>query len=217
MTSTGQVDLDFVVDLYETSLQRHGTSAPGVGWRDATSHLLRHRKLAQLFAGDAAPFTLNDLGCGYGSFYEYLKAAGAPLRLFRGYDISEKMLAKARERITAADIEWRLAPRLDAVADYTVASGIFNVRQDTPPTQWRDYILVTLDNMNEFSTRGFAFNLLTTHVDWQDDKLYYGDPLFFFEHCRTAYSRQVALLHDYPLWEWTILVRKPSPASSAGK
>ncbi len=37
--------------------------------------------------------------------------------------------------------------------------------------------------------------------------LYYGDPIFFFEHCRTTFGRHVALLHDYPLYEFTILVR----------
>jgi hypothetical protein len=37
--------------------------------------------------------------------------------------------------------------------------------------------------------------------------LYYADPLFFFEHCRQRFSRRVALLHDYPLYEFTILVR----------
>jgi hypothetical protein len=30
----------------------------------------------------------------------------------------------------------------------------------------------------------------------------------FFDHCKRNFSRQVALLHDYGLWEFTILVRK---------
>ena len=38
--------------------------------------------------------------------------------------------------------------------------------------------------------------------------LYYGDPCFFFDHCKTRYSKQVGLLHDYGLYEFTILVRK---------
>jgi hypothetical protein len=37
--------------------------------------------------------------------------------------------------------------------------------------------------------------------------LYYGDPAFFFDHCKRSFSRNVALLHDYGLYEFTILVR----------
>jgi len=38
--------------------------------------------------------------------------------------------------------------------------------------------------------------------------LYYADPIFLFEHCRRTFSRFVSLIHDYPLYEFTILVRK---------
>ena len=39
--------------------------------------------------------------------------------------------------------------------------------------------------------------------------LYYGDPRAFFDHCKRRFSKQVALLHDYGLYEFTIRVRKP--------
>jgi hypothetical protein len=61
--------------------------------------------------------------------------------------------------------------------------------------------------VTERSRRGFAFNLFTTYVDWKEDHLYYGDPGFFFDFCKRELSRSVALLHDYPLWEWTMVVR----------
>jgi hypothetical protein len=38
--------------------------------------------------------------------------------------------------------------------------------------------------------------------------LYYGDPCLFFDHCKRTYSKQVALLHDYGLYEFTVIVRK---------
>jgi hypothetical protein len=38
--------------------------------------------------------------------------------------------------------------------------------------------------------------------------LFYADPAEVFEYCRKRYSRSVALLHDYPLYEFCILVRK---------
>jgi hypothetical protein len=38
--------------------------------------------------------------------------------------------------------------------------------------------------------------------------LYYADPCAIFDLCKRRYSRNVALLHDYGLYEFTIVVRK---------
>jgi len=95
-------------------------------------------------------------------------------------------------------------------ADYTVASGIFNVRLDRPDDQWRAYLHDTLDVLDRSSRRGFAFNCLTSYSDADKMRahLYYADPCALFDLCKRRYSRQVALLHDYGLYEFTILVRK---------
>ena len=44
------------------------------------------------------------------------------------------------------------------------------------------------------------------------DYLFYADPGELFDHCKRRYSRWVALLHDYGLYEFTILVRKEAAA-----
>ncbi|MGR9969871.1 hypothetical protein ACUOIB_23760, partial [Escherichia coli] len=68
----------------------------------------------------------------------------------------------------------------------------------------------TLDSLDRFSRRGFSFNCLTSYSDEdrKRDYLYYADPCQLFDLCKRRYSRQVALLHDYGLYEFTILVRK---------
>jgi hypothetical protein len=38
--------------------------------------------------------------------------------------------------------------------------------------------------------------------------LYYADPCFFFDYCQRRYLRRVAVLHDYGLYEFTVVVRK---------
>jgi hypothetical protein len=37
--------------------------------------------------------------------------------------------------------------------------------------------------------------------------LFYADPCEFFDLCKRRYSRNVALAHDYDLYEFTLLVR----------
>ena len=38
--------------------------------------------------------------------------------------------------------------------------------------------------------------------------LWYSDPCLLFDLCKRRYVRQVALFHDYRLYEFTILVSK---------
>ena len=197
--------LDGVRDLYENSLREHGATPKGVGWRDAPTHGLRFERLSQVIDHDGS-ISVNDLGCGYGAFLEFLKGRGVKVSRFRGLDISERMLREARRRHPKG--EWILGSRLAAPADYSFASGIFNVRLKESRANWRKFIVRTLDDLNEYSRRGFAFNLLTSYVDYREAHLYYGDPREFFDLCKRRYSKRVALLHDYPLYEWTMLVRK---------
>ena len=94
-------------------------------------------------------------------------------------------------------------------ADYTVASGIFNVKLDVSEEDWREYVVRTVETLARFSRRGFAFNMLTSYsdADRMRPDLYYGDPSFFFDHCKRTHSLNVALLHDYGLYEFTMIVR----------
>ncbi len=201
--------LDQIAEHYTQSLEDHGEVAAGVGWGTAEKHAIRFESLLQLVQGETEPFTVNDLGCGYGALIDELDARAHTVSQFTGYDISDKMIAAAKARYgDRAGVSFRTTPNLETQADYSFASGIFNVRFAEDDAAWQTHIIDTLDNMNAFSTRGFAFNLLTSHVDWKAPDLYYADPTFWFDHCMRSYCGRVALLHDTPLYEWTMLVRK---------
>jgi SAM-dependent methyltransferase len=194
-----------IVRDYEEILAAHGATPPGVGMHDERDHRLRFEKLTTLIE-DGNGGTIADLGCGYGALYSYLREAGIRVDRYIGYDISGAMLAEARRRVPEG--EFVLASAIDRDVDFAFAGGIFNVRMQIDDAEWLRHVDATLDNMNEFAKRGFAFDLLSIYVDYRNPLLYYGDPCRFFDRCKRRYSRKVALLHDYPLYEWTILVRK---------
>lgn len=201
--------LQQVRDLYSSNVEEKGIGPASVGWRDEVTQQLRFAKLAHVIEPDGeTALTYNDLGCGYGAMFPFLRdQAGAPLGGYRGYDISPEMLDAARVFTADPRAELVEGARLDRRADYSFVSGTFNVRFSATDEEWLGYILEMLANAAQFSNRGFAFNLLTSYVDWKEPHLYYGDPTFFFDHCVRKFSRRVALLQDYPLYEWTIAVR----------
>lgn len=160
--------------------------------------------------GADASTSLLDLGCGYGALLDTLRQGGSAIA-YRGYDISADMIAAATAR-HAGDDAARFSTDLAAVgvSDVAVASGVFNVKLDTPVEAWHDYVWATIETLHTVSSRGFAFNMLSTYSDPGRRKasLYYADPCAVFDRCKRAFSPQVALLHDTPLFEFTIVVRK---------
>jgi hypothetical protein len=95
-------------------------------------------------------------------------------------------------------------------SDYAVASGVLNVKQQAGDAEWASYVREIIADLAALGGRGFGFNALTLYSDADKRRpdLYYADPLELFDHCKRTYSRFVTLLHDYPLYEFTILVRR---------
>jgi SAM-dependent methyltransferase len=159
---------------------------------------------------DERPGSVNDYGCGYGALADYLEAR-YPDWSYCGLDVSPQMVAEARRLHPAAETKTRfLSDRAQMPrATYTVSSGIFNVKLEEPEAEWQNYVLATLEDLAVLSTSGFAFNVLTSCSDpaCRRPDLFYADAIGLFEHCRARFSTRVALLHDYPLYEFTVLVR----------
>lgn len=200
--------LSAVERYYSGKFAEHGASPQGVDWNSAESQDLRFLQLAKLFENEPAPFSVNDLGCGYGALAGFLDRL-VPGTSYTGYDLSATMLEHARASSHARPgVRFQDGADLDR-ADYSVASGVFNVRLGFDEREWGQYVDATIAQLAAASEKGFAFNMLTSYsdLDRRRDDLYYADPRVVFDTCKRRYSRNVALLHDYGLWEFTVIVR----------
>jgi SAM-dependent methyltransferase len=191
-------------------LEREGESAPGVGWPNRENQETRFAQLLRLIEPEREEFTVNDLGCGFADLYGFIRDRGLPMRAYRGYDLSPKMLEVAKDRV-GKDAELIRSEQMTEDADYSFACGVFNTRLEAGEDEWLEYMKSVIRDLDRHSGRGFAFNSLTTYVEWREDQLFYADPMELFRFCKEEISPRVALLHDYPLWEWTMLVRRVDP------
>jgi len=178
-------------------------------WNSAESQALRFRQLERLWEAEPEAGIV-DYGCGYAALATYLRTRGhrGP---YIGFDVSDQMIEAARRHV-AALADWHLTSRRADVVpgDYAVASGVLNVKQQVDDREWLTYVHETIADLAALGTRGFAFNVLTSYSDPDKRRpdLYYADPLALFDHCKRTYSRFVSLIHDYPLYEFTLLVRR---------
>ena len=194
---------------YEAKLRSHGPTPAGMDWNSQASQELRFRQLARLW-DDEPQAGILDYGCGYAGLASYLRGRGHA-GSYLGFDVSAEMVAAAGSHVAALDGCRVTSSRAELTPfDYAVASGVLNVKQQASDAEWASYCYDTIADLAALGTRGFGFNALTRYSDTDKRRpdLYYADPLELFDHCKRTYSRFVALIHDYPLYEFTILVRR---------
>ena len=201
-------NLEHVKSYFDKRIREHGASPRGSDWNSETSQHIRFDQLLKVVESRA--FSILDYGCGYGALADYLVTNGLDADYF-GYDILESAIETARQAHQGKPKRKFFTEKTQLPAcDYTVASGIFNFRGEQSFEEWTEYVLGVLNEFDRLSLRGFSSNVLTKYSDAEKMRadLYYADPLFLFDYCKRNFSRNVALLHDYHLYDFTLIVRK---------
>jgi SAM-dependent methyltransferase len=200
-----------IESYYQKNLSAHGAGAQGVGWKNEEAQRVRFQQLMKVVFTES-PFSINDVGCGVGDLSNYLTQLKYKCEYY-GYDILPEMIEQAKKRYPESDAA-RFVQLADLrqmqVADYSVASGILNLKFEVAEEKWQEYILDTIHILNDKSKLGFSFNALTSYSDSEHMKpeLYYSSPTWLFDYCKTHFAKNVALLHDYSQYDFTILVKK---------
>jgi SAM-dependent methyltransferase len=198
-----------VAAYYGAKLARHGATPQGVDWSCAATQWLRFVQLLKLCAFDA-PFSLIDVGCGYGALAAFLRARHPGARVdYLGIDLSAAMVRCARRRHRG-----RPATRFQAgrncphQADYAVASGIMNVTLGCPRPLWEDGVGATLIDLRRLGRRGFAVNFLAAAPEGSPpEMLYCAEPARWAGFCRAELGCGVEVLDGYGMREFTLLAR----------
>jgi len=201
--------LEQVASYYGDCVRQHGATPRGVDWNSQESQELRFHELLRILPASATDYSILDYGCGYGALIDMLVGRGQSFR-YLGFDVSHEMIARARRQHRRADCTFGTDLGALGVVDYAVASGVLNVKLDVPLDAWRDHVAGVLGDLDRASRKAFAFNALTKYsdADRMVEQLFYADPCEYFDYCKRKFSPHVALLHDYGLFEFTILVRK---------
>lgn len=198
-----------VAQYYTQKLRRFGPTPMGVDWSCMPTQALRFRKLLKICDFDS-PFSLNDVGCGYGALLDYL-ALYHPLTSvdYLGIDVSSAMVRSARRRRSGDLIQFRHGRESPRHADYSIASGIFNVMLDQPLQIWERSIEATLVHLGATSRKGFAVNFVHQPVPGGMARpgLYCANPTQWIDFCEERLGAQVHLVDDYGMSEFTLLVK----------
>lgn len=196
---------------YSTRVRRHGPSPLGVDWNSLMSQRLRFVQLLKVVDWNVAPLSLHDLGCGYGALLEHLQDRHRDAEVqYMGSDLSVEMIKHAN-RLWASHgrAQFDITTSPLPLADYTVASGIFNVCLGYSIADWEDHVTETIAQMHASSCRGFAVNFMTQRTLFERpataNQLYATEPDRWIAYCAKQLNCKIRCVQDYGLNEFTLL------------
>src|ERR1044071_6041986 len=131
--------LSTVNKYYTDKIKTHGPTPAGVDWNSKDSQELRFEQLLKV-VDVKKEFTLLDYGCGFGSLLDHMKDKFQDFK-YTGFDISAEMLKEANNKFKESNARWIDKLNPGEQYDFTIASGIFNVRQDFTDADWNNYII----------------------------------------------------------------------------
>lgn len=211
MTAAGSHVHEDVAAYYTGKILQFGATPHGVDWTCMPTQELRFVQLLKI-CDWGRPFSLNDLGCGYGALLAYLAKRHRSARIdYLGQDVSQAMVKQASQLWRGRRMaSFAQGHELGRTADYSVASGIFNVRLAHSRARWEAHVRATLAELHAGSALGYAVNFLAPVATRGPRELYRTTPEPWARHCELELGGKASVLADYGLREFTLLVRKPT-------
>jgi len=202
--------LNLIGLVYDYRINQCGPVAKGVFWSNPDQHVLRYELLLQAVLPQDlnGPISINDLGCGYGALFDLVRSE--PMMThgrYVGYDISEKMVTAAQAKHSDARAKFITSPIATEAADYSFASGTYNMSMGAERELWTHYIKTSLQALWGKSKKAMAFNMLGKKLKNELGDLYYADKDQFIKFALTL-SPEVDVVDDYIGKEFTIIVTR---------
>lgn len=145
-------------------------------------------------AGEIKNDKVLDFGCGTGHLYALLKQRGFNGD-YIGYDISSELLNLASHHHPKGRFELKniFEQPIEEQFDWIFISGVFNNHMEYN----QKFMQQVLNTLFAHVNKGLVFNALSRYVDYQSEGLYYFDPSWVFDYCKSNLTTHVQLNHSY--------------------
>jgi SAM-dependent methyltransferase len=154
---------------------------------------------------DRQPISFLDIGCGYGHLLDLIKDKDLNIK-YTGVDICSEMISYAKKK--HPDNKFFCEDILDFKEkkyDYIVCNGILTQKLNVSTLSMNYYSKKIIKKMFKMCKKGIAFNLMSTHVNFQKENIYYCNPAEMLAWCMSEITSNVKLDASYKLWyEYTM-------------
>lgn len=193
--------------MYGQSVAEFGDSNCAVLWNNAQSQYLRFFQLIKNLNIQDPEISVLDVGCGNGELYKFLHFCGFR-GSYTGIDINENLLLIARNKYCAENVRFLkvdlLGDNFESNYDYVLMSGLFNADYG----QDFSWVCRFIGAMYNRCKKAAIFNMISTHVNFRDEGLYYVSPGELLSYVISHVTPSVVLIHNEPPYNFQIELKK---------
>ncbi|MBI5042757.1 MAG: class I SAM-dependent methyltransferase [Nitrospirae bacterium] len=210
-------DIDkFYKNYFKNKFRQFGDTPKGVDWKDKEAQSQSFKYIIDtiyFYYPSLKTFSIFEVGCGYGAFYEFLKERKMNDDIYYfGIDLVDEMITEAKTRYPELKDNLYVGEFksycFKKKFDFVISSGIFNVKEHIADATYEKYVLHTIELMFQLCKKGAIFNLMTPSPDYKDTRLFYPSVDAFFSFIYKNLSRKVTIVTSYPLWKITVGIFK---------
>ncbi|WP_074408355.1 MULTISPECIES: methyltransferase domain-containing protein [Aquimarina] len=195
-----------IVDYYQKQVEEHGFGAKGMDWKNEETQDLRFEIINRYIDFFDKPSVL-DVGCGGGGYLGYCKKKELDF-IYKGIDIVPDMIDQVNSIYGNDKAKLINVENVSENFDYVIASGTYNAKLDSKTNDWEIYVFESIENMFKISNKKVILNLMTPHVDYEYDRLYYPDLGKLTSFIVKKMTRNFIIDHSYDLYELTLVIHK---------
>jgi len=205
-----KIILNDIKSYYSKKIIEHGPTPQGVDWKDENTQHIRLSQITRFLPHSS--FSISDVGCGYGALFQYLQENHSHFD-YHGFDLSQDMIDQAKIKFPEGDTSSFATVTSNSeilTSEFLVANGLFNLKFEHNNEDWLEFIYNSMTDFFKKCDKAMAISFLTSYNDpeFRRPNLYYADPCQLYDYAMKKLSRQSSILSDYPLYEFTLLVRK---------
>ena len=128
---------------------------------------------------------------------------------YSGLDLSKRFVDLSRQKfpeLTVYHADVLVEPAAVPDFDYIVMNGVFTEKCQLSQESMVSYFERLVPTVFAKARRGIAFNLMSTHVDWEREDLFHLSHDALADFLVRNVSRHYAIRADYKLYEYTTYV-----------
>ena len=190
-------------ELYNKRFEEYGNDIKTVGWGSEKDQFLRFDVLFRNI--NPTGKRILDVGCGLGHIINYLDKKTEGKYDYTGIDIAQKLISEAKKNHDSKNRKFHNSDIFSVEGDFDiiVMSGALSHKRKGI----MDYSFKSLKKMFEMTNEFVCVNFLSKYVDFELDKNQHYFPEDIFRETK-KYCKKINLINDYPLYEFTIQLKK---------
>ena len=200
-----------IYKIYSKRFLKYHNTPKGVFWNSKLSQDLRLNIILDKILDNTKvdPFTIADIGCGYGRLFEIIRERNLESRIrYSGFDINKKFISFCKSNKKFGNANFYVDTQPHHNFDYIVMSGTYNLTPTNNIKLFEEYLRQNLkSNWNKVS-KAMIFNCLISRERIIKNKLYYTEISWIKKFCEEHFNKPIISKHKLLEEDITIFIQK---------